>query len=131
MDFFQIFLGFSATFLVTYIIIISKNFHGKFTFDYLKGAQKFHSLPTPRVGGLSILSGFFVVYPFLNNDIKILWGILGISSLPTFIIGIIEDISGSVSPRIRLLITFVSSFMFIILSNYTLKSIGIIGVDFI
>ncbi|QAR34198.1 undecaprenyl/decaprenyl-phosphate alpha-N-acetylglucosaminyl 1-phosphate transferase [Geovibrio thiophilus] len=59
--------------------------------------QRFHLTATPRVGGISIMSAalFMLVDP--------LGRMILLASLPVFFIGLFEDLSGAVSPKIRLL----------------------------
>lgn len=62
--------------------------------------QKFHSVPTPRAGGLGIFAGSLIVLVMERPD-----GFLFVlSALPAFIIGFAEDLSSSVNPMQRLLI---------------------------
>ncbi len=58
--------------------------------------QKFHFAATPRVGGISIMAAaLFMLADPLGRMIIL-------SSAPIFIIGLFEDLSGAVSPKIRL-----------------------------
>ena len=51
---FQALLVFLASFLVAGFILLTKRYHGHLSMDGHKGIQKFHTYPTPRVGGIAI-----------------------------------------------------------------------------
>lgn len=94
------------------LVIRYSHVHIRFTADHNGGGpQKFHALPTPRIGGIPILVGLVVCLPlivFLGFDIKGV-GFLILSSMPAFAGGIIEDLTKKVGPLQRLLLTFVAA----------------------
>lgn len=110
---------FLSFFICLSIIKLSK----KLTFfitDHLHlGPQSFHISPTPRIGGIAIFIGIFlslfiaflVEEPYSSNFFY-----LGISCIPVFIAGFLEDLTGKLHPKFRmLLIAFSSGFVFFLL----------------
>ena len=55
-------IGFGATLLAALLLVLSKGWHGRFTMDSTAGVQKFHTVPTPRIGGVAIAVGLISVY---------------------------------------------------------------------
>ena len=70
--------------------------------------QRFHDVPTPRVGGLAI----FVA------SISLIWHFLGFvvafAASIAFFSGIIEDMKGNISQKTRLLIQSIAALVFVI-----------------
>jgi UDP-N-acetylmuramyl pentapeptide phosphotransferase/UDP-N-acetylglucosamine-1-phosphate transferase len=97
------------------IIIKTNKLHRSFSNDSsFKGPQKFHTIPVPRIGGISIYISIFLITIYDNtlsneaNDNYIL-KFLVISAAPAFLIGLIEDITKKISPRLRLVCITISS----------------------
>jgi len=115
--------------LVSILIVQTKRWHGKHTFDTLDGVQKFHSLPTPRIGGVAIFIGLIVAWLISSKPVAQLLGSMLVAGLFSFSAGLIEDITKGVSVRTRLLATMISGCVACILTGYSLNHMQIIGVD--
>lgn len=103
----------SASFLSSLMIVATERWHGFHSLDHdMSAAQKFHTRPVPRVGGISFFIGMLAasVYFFLREEIDIaLVNVkLLLAVLPAFLIGFIEDVTKKVSIATRLLATFAS-----------------------
>ena len=117
------------SFLITLsLILINKKLGNKFI-DNFDGVQKFHSSPTPRIGGISIFISFLISIYLIGNDYKTFQFLIFISVLPAFLIGVIEDIKRNINPNYRLLATFLSGFLFIMLTGYHIKELDIFLID--
>ena len=118
------FLG-SATSCV--LVIATKVLHSKYTFDWdMKSGQKYHSVPVPRIGGLTVFLGLIVgtVVFGLKADEQLnlsLWA--GVAAIPVFLGGIFEDVSKKITPQHRLALAFLSA----AIATYELK-IGLLSV---
>lgn len=53
--------GALASFLVCWALVLTQTWHGRFTLDSAEGVQKFHTHPTPRIGGLGVMAGLLAV----------------------------------------------------------------------
>ncbi len=117
--------------LVTYACIRSGGVLGRFTHDHdLEGVQKFHSTPTPRVGGMGVILGCAIgslLYWYQTQDSTLL--LLLAVGLPAFLGGIIEDLTKKVTPRDRLLLTFVSAVLAFYLLGAQLNQTHIPWID--
>jgi UDP-N-acetylmuramyl pentapeptide phosphotransferase/UDP-N-acetylglucosamine-1-phosphate transferase len=114
---------------VSVLIILTQKHHGKFTHDNRSGVQKFHDVPTPRVGGLAMYVAFLTVWLFLENSVRQLLGFMLLAGIPAFTAGLLEDLTKEVSIGKRLLATMLSGVIACILFVYNLKTIGISAFD--
>ena len=94
-----------VAFLCAIFIVVTKHKHGHLSLDTQVGVQKFHTDPTPRIGGVAIacgvVAGYFVAPPALRS---LLWPLL-LAGIPAFAFGLLEDVTKRVSVRARLLAT--------------------------
>jgi UDP-N-acetylmuramyl pentapeptide phosphotransferase/UDP-N-acetylglucosamine-1-phosphate transferase len=114
---------------VSVLIVLTQKHHGKFTHDNRSGVQKFHDVPTPRVGGVAMFAALLTAWLFLENSVSQLLGLMLLAGIPAFITGLLEDLTKEVSIGKRLLATMVSGMIACILYGYNLKTIGIPAFD--
>ena len=120
--------------VITFLIVRYAHAHlhlsGDNDFD---GPQKFHSIVTPRIGGLSIFLSFFLVLAFTNlpHSPSEFEKNLFLSCLPVFSIGLLEDVYKKVGVGARLLVTVFSAFLASTLLATTITSLDIFGIDFL
>ena len=50
---FAVVAGFVASLAFCILLVLTKSWHGALSMDGNEGIQKFHSTPTPRIGGLA------------------------------------------------------------------------------
>ncbi|MBT8631919.1 glycosyl transferase [Polynucleobacter paneuropaeus] len=108
--------AFLTSFVLTLLIIRFKHLHQHLSADAdLSGPQKFHKVAVPRIGGISIACGLFAAV--LTKTISLGPGhqgiILLICAIPTFAIGLTEDLTKKIGVKQRLLFTAVSAACFI------------------
>lgn len=115
-------------FFICWLIILTKRWHGRFTFDSHLGVQKVHDHPTPRIGGIAVALSLVISIGFLSPKLGIL-SRLFIASMPIFIFGLIEDITKKVGVRERFLASIVSGLLACWLMNTTLTRLNIYGLD--
>jgi UDP-N-acetylmuramyl pentapeptide phosphotransferase/UDP-N-acetylglucosamine-1-phosphate transferase len=111
-------LGFAvAAFMVwlaCYLIIRFEHLHAHLSHDHVdSGPQKYHSQPTPRIGGLAIISGLaasgLALY-FTDTGLSLdAFGLLLLAAIPAFGSGLVEDLTKHVSVMDRLILTMVSA----------------------
>jgi len=119
--------------LATLFLVRSAVRHGRLSADHdLKGPQKFHTRPVPRVGGIGVmaalLAGTVIAQVVESPAAGSLWLLL-ICSLPAFAAGIAEDLTKRVSPRRRLLATAASAALGIAMLDSVIDRTAIPGVD--
>jgi hypothetical protein len=111
------------------LIVFTKQWHGRLSLDSTEGIQKFHSSPTPRIGGLAIFisacTGMLVapdpVYSVLEPML--------ISALPVFVLGIAEDITKKIGITERLLAGLASGVLGWWLTGASLNRVDVWGLD--
>jgi UDP-N-acetylmuramyl pentapeptide phosphotransferase/UDP-N-acetylglucosamine-1-phosphate transferase len=120
-----------ASFGVSVLTVLTKNLHGKVTMDFSHGVQKFHTLPTPRVGGIPIMVGITLAWSKATPEINLLLTPLLIAGLPAFMFGLAEDVTKRVSVLVRLLATMASGLLACWLTGISIGRVDIWGVDWI
>lgn len=105
-----------------WVIIATSKHHGHLSADSdLNGVQKYHTIPTPRIGGLTIFLSFLCVaiggYFLLNKAIAAYAVMLIITAIPVFAIGFCEDIFKNISPKVRLLAMLIAALIAIYVTH--------------
>lgn len=126
------FFGLICSFLVASLIVLTKKWHGRFTLDAPQGIQKFHIIPTPRIGGLALVVGLAVAWALLpvGSKTQHLLGLLLVSALPAFAFGLAEDLTKRISVKTRLLATIFSGLVAALLTGYWVRFVNVPGLDF-
>jgi UDP-GlcNAc:undecaprenyl-phosphate GlcNAc-1-phosphate transferase len=107
--------GMSVAFSACYLLVRFNSLHAHLTSDHSDaGPQKFHSQPTPRIGGLAIVLGLLTAYLYVrvrNQDVDaiIQFGYLLLAAIPAFLGGLVEDMTKRVSVSKRLVLSMVSA----------------------
>jgi UDP-N-acetylmuramyl pentapeptide phosphotransferase/UDP-N-acetylglucosamine-1-phosphate transferase len=96
---------FSVSLLVSVLLVLTQSWHGRWTLDSTVGIQKMHTLPTPRVGGVAIAAGLIAAYMLSDLKVQRILGHLLVAGVPTFVFGLLEDLTKKISVRVRLFAT--------------------------
>lgn len=123
----ELYWGFAASLISSLGIVATKKWHGKFSFDRTEGIQKFHTAPTPRVGGIAIFVGLVIACFLSDNPLRSLFAPILIAGLPAFCFGVAEDLTKCVSVRTRLLATMSSGTVAWALTGVSITRIEIAG----
>jgi UDP-N-acetylmuramyl pentapeptide phosphotransferase/UDP-N-acetylglucosamine-1-phosphate transferase len=115
--------------LACVLIVLTKNWHGKYTFDHMDGVQKAHIKPTPRIGGVAILLAISCAAPLNDQATRELLYPTLLACVPAFIFGLAEDLTKRVGAIQRLLATMASGALGWYLTGISLKSVGVPGLD--
>jgi len=124
----------SASWLICWLIVRYEHLHAHFSHDHTDaGPQKFHALPTPRIGGLALTGGLLaagglmLLVPELTSERE--FSLILLASAPAFLGGMIEDITKKVGVSERLLLTMLSGAVGAWLLGATLNRLDIPGID--
>lgn len=117
--------------LMAVLLVLTQRWHGCHTMDWTQGIQKFHTEPTPRVGGITIASGVVLGYLFAGPGRQSLLGPLILAGMPAFCIGLLEDITKRVSVRARLVVTMSSGVLGWVLTGYTVNHANVPLLDWL
>lgn len=121
----------AASFALCVLLVLTKRWHGALTMDHMEGIQKFHTTPTPRIGGVPIVLGLVVAWGKAPEDIKALITPILFAGLPAFIFGVLEDITKRIGVMQRLLATMASGLLAWWITDYSLTRVDVWGVDWL
>jgi UDP-N-acetylmuramyl pentapeptide phosphotransferase/UDP-N-acetylglucosamine-1-phosphate transferase len=98
-----------ASFVLAKVLVLTADRHGRFTMDLPGAVQKFHSNPTPRIGGIGIYLALIVAWRFVpERDAAGVLATILLAGIPALLIGLIEDLTKRVGVGIRLIATMAS-----------------------
>lgn len=126
--------AFAAAWFSGWLIVKYENLHAHLSHDEITDSpQKFHSQPTPRIGGLILFAGllaamgimiFADVFPIRHE-----FGLLLIAGIPAFLGGLVEDLTKKVGVLDRLLLTMLSGVIAAWILGAVLNRLDVPGVD--
>ncbi|HEX4916992.1 MAG TPA: glycosyltransferase [Limnobacter sp.] len=128
--------GLVVSLLVSLLVVATKRWHGAFSMDGTAGVQKFHTTPTPRIGGVALLAGAVAAWLALPNtplglQTSHLLLLLVLGALPAFAAGLVEDLTKKVSVKTRLLATAASGLLAALVTGYWVSSVHVPGLDWL
>lgn len=125
-------VAFFSSFFATLLIIRFKHLHESYSSDWdLSGPQKFHTIIVPRIGGISVAIGLFAasLIRLNSNQNPSIEMLLLISAIPTFAIGLTEDLTKIISVRLRLFFTAISAGLLVYLLQAQINKLDIPVID--
>lgn len=96
--------GFASSFGLCVLLVLTKPWHGALTMDFTDGVHKFHTIPTPRFGGIPIVLGLNLASGKAPADIRPMLTHF-FAGMPALIFGVAEDVTKRVGVTQRLLAT--------------------------
>ena len=121
----------NIAFLVALLLVRTQHWHGGLSMDSDKGVQKFHTHPTPRVGGIAIVAGVLMGYLLASPEKQSLLGPLILAGIPAFAFGLLEDLTKRVSVRARLLATMGCGVLGWAITGYSITDVNLPGLDWL
>jgi UDP-N-acetylmuramyl pentapeptide phosphotransferase/UDP-N-acetylglucosamine-1-phosphate transferase len=97
--------------------------------DHTVGVQKFHTTPTPRIGGIAIVAGVIAGWSVASDAENALLAPLLIASVPAFSFGLLEDLTKRVGVLPRLMATMASGVVACWITGIALNRADTPGVD--
>jgi UDP-N-acetylmuramyl pentapeptide phosphotransferase/UDP-N-acetylglucosamine-1-phosphate transferase len=122
-------VAFLASFLLCFAVILTKRWHGAFSMDTTDGIQKFHSAPTPRIGGIPIVLALVIAWGKSTTEIQVILSPILFAGMLAFLFGIAEDLTKKIGVIQRLLATTASGLLAWWITDYSLSRLDIWGVD--
>ncbi|OZB49070.1 MAG: hypothetical protein B7X60_02305 [Polynucleobacter sp. 39-45-136] len=126
--------AFFSSFIATLLIIRFQHLHSHISADSdLSGPQKFHKISVPRIGGIGIAIGIFVatLLRLQSHDGVNIEALLVMCAIPTFAIGLTEDLTKKVSVKTRLTFTAVAALLACIYLGAQINRLDIPGIDYL
>ncbi len=119
-----------VAFLVSLLLVLTRQHHGHLSMDHPGGVQKFHIEPTPRVGGIGIYLGLLLAWQLLQeSQVKPLLGVILMAGIPALLFGLAEDLTKRVGVLPRLLATMFSGVLACQFSGVALSRLDIPVLD--
>jgi UDP-N-acetylmuramyl pentapeptide phosphotransferase/UDP-N-acetylglucosamine-1-phosphate transferase len=125
----ELLIGFIVTLVCAVGIVLTTKWHGSLTLDGTHGVQKFHTVPTPRVGGIAIFVGLVATAIQAYDALRELLVPLLLAGSPAFVFGVAEDLTKRVSVRTRLVATMASGVLAWAMTGVSISHIGVWGID--
>lgn len=125
------FMAGTVAFLMALLLVVTQQWHGHMSMDSTFGVQKFHTNPTPRVGGIAILAGLLIGYLLTKPNSQSLLGPLLLAGTPAFVFGLVEDLTKRVSVRSRLLATMGSGVLGWAITGNSITDVDVPGLDWL
>ncbi len=127
-------LAFFISLITTLVLIRYQHLHEKVSGDHdFSGPQKFHTYSVPRIGGvgifLALVISAWISHSILSLEKGLLLLQICLCALPTFAIGMIEDLTKKIGVKTRLIATAVSAYMSVYFLNILITKIQIPGFD--
>jgi UDP-N-acetylmuramyl pentapeptide phosphotransferase/UDP-N-acetylglucosamine-1-phosphate transferase len=122
-------VAFLASFVLCIAVVLTKRWHGGVSMDTTDGIQKFHTDPTPRIGGIPIVLALVIAWAKSSAEIQTLLTPILFAGMPAFLFGIAEDLTKQIGVVQRLLATMASGLLAWWLTDYSLSRLDIWGVD--
>ncbi len=98
-----------ASFVLAEVLVFTAGQHGRFSMDRPGAIQKFHSRPTPRIGGIGIYLALLVAFGLMPDpDARRILGTILVAGIPALMMGLLEDVTKNISVTLRLAATMVS-----------------------
>jgi UDP-N-acetylmuramyl pentapeptide phosphotransferase/UDP-N-acetylglucosamine-1-phosphate transferase len=113
-----------VSFTVALLLVLTERWHARFSADGLRGVQKVHLSPTPRVGGIAVILAVAAAWAVAAPGRAHILGVLILAGLPAFAFGLAEDLTKKVSVRMRLMATMASGIV-----GWLLTGVSITGLD--
>jgi len=121
--------AFWVSFGVSILLVITKTWHGRISLDNTKGIQKFHTEPTPRIGGIAVVVAALVAWSLSGDEVRPWLQHLIVAGAPALLFGVAEDVSKQVGVLPRLLATMASGALAWWITGYSLHRLDVWGID--
>ena len=119
-----------ASFALAHLLVFTAGSHGRFSMDSPGAIQKFHSHPTPRVGGIGIYLALVAASLLVPDpDASRILATVLLAGIPALLVGLIEDVTKRVRVLPRLFATMASGALACGISGVTLTHLGVPGID--
>lgn len=126
--------AFAAAWFAGWLIVKYEHLHAHLSHDHVNsGPQKYHTEPTPRIGGLAVMVGLLVAggamlfADALHDERE--FGLLLLAAIPAFLGGLVEDITKKVGVLERLLLTMLAGSLAAWLLGAVLNRLDVPGLD--
>jgi UDP-N-acetylmuramyl pentapeptide phosphotransferase/UDP-N-acetylglucosamine-1-phosphate transferase len=119
-----------ASFAVAEVLVLTAARHGRFTMDVPGAIQKFHSQPTPRIGGIGIYLALVLASRMIPNaDLARILDTILLAGTAALLAGLMEDVTSKVGVLARLWATMLSGILACWISGTSLTHLDVPVLD--
>lgn len=119
----------TAALIAAIALVLTQRWHGRFSLDGTTGVQKFHTEPTPRIGGVAIAIGLLAGWWAAAPQVQDILGPMLLAGIPAFVFGTAEDVTKKVGVLPRLLATMLSGALAWWLTGVAMQNTGFALLD--
>lgn len=119
----------AAALFVAVLLVLTKELHGVLSMDSTFGVQRFHTEPTPRIGGIAIVSGVLLGMLLLGGESRKMLQVIALAGAPAFAFGLLEDLTKRVSVAKRLFATLGSGVLGWFVTGISITGANLPGLD--
>lgn len=112
-------------------LVATKHLYEHFSHGKHAGVQRIHTHSVPRIGGLAVIGGQIAGGLMLPPELRTLWMLVFLSSIPAFASGLVEDVTNRVGVKWRLFATLCGGLIFYFITGYYLTYTNIPGLDWL
>jgi UDP-N-acetylmuramyl pentapeptide phosphotransferase/UDP-N-acetylglucosamine-1-phosphate transferase len=116
---------------VALALVLTQRMHGYLSTDTLIGVQKFHTKPTPRIGGVALGSGLIAACLASDQALREILQPMLLAGVPAFAAGTVEDVTKRVGVLPRLLATMLSGVVAWSLTGVAMRNTGVGALDWV
>ena len=124
-----ILISFGISAVICWLVLVTKQLHSDFTTGQDAGPQTVHAGTVPRIGGVGIFLALFVTWLIAKAELSAFSAVILFSSISVFAAGILEDITGKISPKLRLFFSLLTGLTFVLLADVTISTVSIPLID--
>ena len=117
--------------LIALVLVVTQRWHGSLSLDSMKGVQKVHTQPTPRIGGVAVMAGLLSGYLLAQPRLQHLLAPMLVASTPAFVFGLMEDLTKNISVQARLLATMFSGVLGWFFTGLSITDANLYGLDWL
>ncbi len=118
-----------AALFVAVLLVLTKELHGPLSMDSTFGVQRFHTEPTPRIGGIAIVCGVLLGTLLSAGESRHMLQAIVLAGALAFAFGLLEDLTKRVSVAKRLFATLGSGLLGWFVTGIWITHVHIPGVD--
>lgn len=111
------------------LLVLTKDLHGHHSLDSTFGPQRFHTHPTPRIGGLAIVCGVLLGTLLIAGESRYILRIIVLAGVPAFAFGLLEDLTKRVRVSTRLFATLGSGLLGWFVTGITIADVNVPWLD--
>ena len=121
-----------CAFSVSLALVLTKKHHGHLTLDSTIGIQKFHTEPTPRVGGIGIYLGVVLAWAVVRDKgVRDILGVILVAGFVPLVCGLAEDLTKRVGVLPRLIATMLGGIVAWLITGVALNRLDVYGLDWV